>query len=347
MKKLFVLVFVLVMFASQAFGFNGTVQWQFRGDATITSGVAVSENILLFGDVTGKFYALNKNTGSVIWTKIGTHYTVCGTPSVTSNGNVIFAQEDGTITCLKISDGSKVWIYGNRDENNSNEALSDGVASGGEKIFAAKSDAKLYAHDENSGKVLWTFAAGEQGLRTAPAYSDGLVFLGEYDGLFDIIDASNGKRLNGGGSGGAINTPVIKNGVVYFSSWDGSVNAVKIKAVIPLWNVNVGDPITTSLTLSDEIAVVGTGRGNIVALNIKDGSIMWKYETQSGEISANPLIGDGVVVAGASQGNVFVFDAKTGGARHTIKGLNGMSTNGVYSEGTFYFVSSGEVCAVK
>ena len=74
---------------------------------------------------------------------------------------------------------------------------------------------------------------------------------------------------------------------------------------------------------------------------------MWKHETQSGEISATPLVGDGVVVAGASQGNVFVFDAKTGGVRRTIKGLNGMSTNGVYSEGTFYFVSSGEVCAIK
>ena len=347
MKKLFALIFVSFMIASQAYAFSGKVQWQFKVDEPVTSGIAVSGNTLFFGDVAGKFYAVNKNTGSVIWTKIATPYTVCGTPAITSNGNVVFAQEDGTITCFKISDGSKVWSYTNNDKDNSNEALNDGVVSGSGKIFAAKSNAKLYAHDENSGKVLWTYEAGDQGLRTAPEYSDGIVFLGEYAGLFDMINADDGKRINGGGAGGAINTPVIKDGVVYFSSWDGSVNAVKIKAVIPLWNVNVGDPVTTSPAVSDGVAVVGTGRGNIVALNIKDGSIMWKHETQSGEISVTPLIGEGLVIAGASNGDVLIFDAKTGGVRRKINGLNGMSSDGVYSEGTFYLVSSGEVCAVN
>ena len=356
MKKFLavLLVLVLALFASQALAFEGKIAWKVRYDSGITGGVSLSGSHLFFGDNTGKFYAVSRNNGAIIWTAQGTTAVHCGTPAVTSSGHVIFAQGDGAISCCNISDGKIVWQYVPKDdEKNSDvdahEDILDGTEAGGGRIYASKGDRKLYAHDEKNGKVLWTYEVSDQGIRNVPSYYDGQVFLGEYNGLFTIVDAKTGKRIGGGGAGGAINTPVVNNGNVYFSSWDGSVSAVKIKGIEPLWTVKVGDPVTTEPTVSEGIVVVGTGRGNIVALNANDGKEIWRYATdiKNGEISTAPLIGDSVVIAGADSGSVCVFNAKTGALLHTIPELNGITFDGLYSEGTFFFVSSGEVCALR
>ncbi|MBQ2617044.1 MAG: PQQ-like beta-propeller repeat protein [Synergistaceae bacterium] len=356
MKKvcIAVFVFVLALFAAQAWAVEGKLVWRFPYDARITSGVSLSGHTLLFGDQTGRFYAVNSNTGKVIWAKQGTTSMVCGTPSITAHGHVIFAQEDGAITCLSISNGARHWSYvpnehDDMHEVDTHEALTDGTTVGGGKVFAAKADRKLYAHDERNGKVDWTYLASDQGLRTAPSYSGGLVFLGEYDGTFSVINARNGKRIGGGGAGGALNTPTVKDGVVYFSSWDGSVTAVKIDGIEHLWTAKVGDPITTQPTVAEGIVVVGTGRGKVVALNARNGAEVWRCESlvRDGEIAAAPLIGGGVVLAAQASGNVIVLDAKTGELKNAITELDGMTYDGFYADGTFYFVSSGEVCAVN
>ena len=346
-RKIFLALFLISAFSIQAFGFNGDVKWQrdFGAGNSITSGIIVSGNNLLFGDVNGNFYAVNKNSGSRIWTASGNSgYGVEGYPAVTSNGNVVFTQSDGTITCLKISDGSIVWNF--IPNENRSETVNDGAVAGAGLIFMVKSDAKLYALNENDGSIAWTYKASSQGLRTAPKYSDGIVFLGEYDGIFSMIDAKTGTRINGGGAGGAVNTPEVANGVVYFSAWDGSINAVQIKSVIPLWDINIGDTVTTPPSINNGIIAVGTGRGTIAGINAKDGSILWKYETENGEISKNILNSGGAIMAGSDSGEIYVLNAKSGRLQTKVASKAGMSTDGAFSDGVFYFASDNKVYAI-
>ena len=339
MKKFILLFLFVFLFATQAFAFHG-VKWQFK--APVTSNITVNQNNVFFGDGLGVFYTLNKNSGSLIW-KYNDEGTIIGSPAVI-DGKVIFAKADGGITCLNLADGSLVWNYA--PSENENDSISDGVTAGGDLAFISKADAKLYAIDINTGRTVWTFQAGEQGLRTAPAYADNLVFLGEYNGIFNIIDAKTGKRLNGGGAGGAINTPAVNNGNVYFSAWDGSVQAVKIKSVIPLWNVNIKDTVTTAPVIADGIIAVGTGRGAVAALDEKDGSILWQFNCEKGSVSANPIIANGKVFAFPEGGNIYEFDAKSGRLRNTFE-TDGNITNPAYSEGVIYFSSGGNVCALS
>ena len=345
-KKFLVALLLVAILASQSFAFNNDVKWQRDIQTFLSGGIAISGNNLFFGDVSGNFYAANKNTGSIIWTVSGNSvYGVEGSPAVTSNGNVVFTQSDGSVTCLKISDGSVVWNYAPNENENSN--IIDGAAAGSGLVFMVKSDAKLYALNGSDGSVAWTYKASSQGLRTVPSYSDGIVFLGEYDGIFSMIDAKSGKRLNGGGAGGAVNTPVAANGNVYFSAWDGSVNAVQIKSVIPLWEIKVKDVITTPPALNDGIIAVGTGRGSVIALDAKGGEILWQYDTEAGEISANLLNGGGVILVGAGDGEILALDSKTGRLRNKLN-TQGAIHNGVFdnSDGTFYFGSGSTVYAV-
>ena len=325
--------------ASQAFAFHG-VRWEMKAPAS--SGLVVHQNNLLFGDASGTFYAVNKNNGSVVWT-YSDEGTIIGTPAVV-DGKVIFASSNGNITCLNLADGSSVWHYTPGEKFN--ETVNDGVTVGEGLAFVSKADAKLYALDVNTGKTVWTFQANEQGLRTAPAYSDGLVFLGEYNGIFNIIDAKTGNRVNGGGAGGAVNTPAVNGGNVYFSSWDGSVQGVQIKAVIPLWSVNIKDTVTTAPAVGGGIIAVGTGRGFVAALNEKDGSLLWNVNCENGSVSAKPIVANGKVFAAPEGGNIYEIDAKSGRIRNTFE-TGGIVAAPAYADGVIYFSSDGKVVALS
>ena len=341
MKKISLFAFLLVvLIASQAFAFHG-IRWEYK--ASVTSNIVVNQDKVLFGDSMGAFFALNKNSGSLVWSYQDNGGSIMGTPAVL-DGKVIFVAADGGITCLNLNDGSLVWEYSPRPDHN--DGIADGVTAGAGLAFISKADTKLYALDINTGNTAWTFQANEQGLRAAPAYSDGLVFLGEYNGIFDIINAKTGKRENGGGAGGAVNTPVVNNGNVYFSSWDGSVQAVKIKAVIPLWNVNVKDPITTAPVVADGIIAVGTGRGYVTVLSEKDGSILWQFNCENGSVSAKPIIANGKVFAFPEGGNVYEINAKSGRLINKFE-TGGIVTTPAYSDGVIYFASDGKVVALS
>lgn len=343
--KLFVLALLLSLITySEAQAFNASTKWTAQLDSALTSGIAISGNTLLLGTETGMFYAIDKASGSTLWDFKGTGI-ICGTPSIV-NGSVIFAQSDGTITCLNVSEGSTLWL--SRPYDDSSDSLSDGTASGGGMIFVSRSDGRLCALDDSNGHVLWTYEAQGRVLRTAPEYSEGFVLLGEYDGRLSIIDSQTGERLNGGGAGGAVNTPSINEGNVYYSAWDGSVKCFRLRDVVPVWSIKLQDPVTTSPVIESGIVLVGTARGSIAALDESDGRELWRFETNGGSVQAKPAVIDGLVFAGAEQGKLFVLDAKSGRLVNTFKTESGIDTNPAVSEEVFYFGNDrGEIYALQ
>jgi len=342
MKKFFLVFALIISLTTPAFAFHG-VRWQL--DASVTSNIIVDDGKLFFGDSIGDCYAVDKNSGEVLWT-YNAGGSIIGTPAIAydKENKIIFVSSDGSIVCLSVYDGSLIWEYEPRE--NKNDAVNDGSAVGSGLFFITKADGKLYALDVNTGRTVWTFKGGDQGLRTAPAYSDGLIFLGEYNGILNILDAKTGKRISGGGAGGAVNTPAPNDGKVYFSSWDGSVQAVQIKSVIPLWNTNIKDPITTAPAVSGGIIAVGTGRGLLVALDEQNGEMLWNFDPHGGSISAKPMIANGKVFACPEGGSVYELNSRTGRLIDKFE-TGGISTNPSFADGIFYFASDGKVIALS
>ena len=351
MRKVFISALVLVcLMAVSASAFSGREMWRLQLDSPITSGIAVSGNAVFFGTETGRIYAVNAKSGQIIW-DYKAENTIYGTPAIVRD-TVIFAQGSGELLAFKSAAGGLVWTAGGIGGQDTrgravNDGLSDGASTGGGLVYVSKDDRKVHAFSDKDGRTAWVYTASDQGVRVAPTYADGLVFVGEYDGIFSILDAKSGKRLNGGGAGGAINTPTVANGNVYFSSWDGSVNAVKIKGVEPIWHVNIHDTITTRPEISSGKIVVGTGRGAVVALDEKTGRALWKFDTNGGNISAKPVIADGLVFAGAETGALYVLDMNTGRVVGNFADANGLGANPAFSDGVFYFGSGNTIYAVQ
>ena len=126
---------------------------------------------------------------------------------------------------------------------------------------------------------------------------------------------------------------------MFFSSWDGSVQSVRVKGVTPQWKANVGDPVTTSPSFGGGKVFVGTARGNIAAIDAKDGQVLWQFDTQGGSVDAQPIFAEGLVFAGDGQGVLSILDAATGKQRFTFKTGRGIVGTPAFEGGVLYLGS--------
>jgi polyvinyl alcohol dehydrogenase (cytochrome) len=145
-------------------------------------------------------------------------------------------------------------------------------------------------------------------------------------------------------AGGSISAqPIVADGVVYWGSWDGYEHATKTDGT-SLWSVNLGqthdgscNPSTVGVASTATITtvsgtpalVVGGGDGQIYALRLSDGSVLW--HTQLGTppgtfLWSSPAVYNGSVYMGVSsfgdcpliRGKVVRLDVNTGAVQNTF-----------------------------
>src|SRR5580765_606292 len=84
-----------------------------------------------------------------------------------------------------------------------------------------------------------------------------------------------------------------------------------------LWKVSVPEGVESTAAIVGETVYIGTVDGQIIALSLKDGSTLWKYQTKAASLKASPAVRDGLVVIGDGEGIIHALDAKTGEKKWT------------------------------
>ncbi|MDR2529503.1 MAG: PQQ-binding-like beta-propeller repeat protein [Synergistaceae bacterium] len=329
---------LVVMFSlSPASAWSGKVGWTYNARYPISGSVVVAEGLVLAGDSAGNLHAVHAASGQLAWVYAGTN-TILGQPAI-SDKTVVFAQADGTVTALSLPDGALLWKHAPPTESYAADTILDGAAVGYGRVFVIKGDGKMAALSLEDGKALWTYESGA-GLRSAPWCADGMVYLGEQGGVFSAVNPKTGKRDWGGGAGGAINTPISDGENVYFSSGDGSVRAVRIKGVVPLWKAIVGEPVVTPPIPAGEKVFLGTAGGKVAALSKSDGSVLWTFDTHGGAVPGAPVSALGLVFVCGGQGMLFVLDDASGEAQFTFQAGSGLNGAPAFSGGVLFVGSA-------
>src|SRR6516162_9404934 len=65
-----------------------------------------------------------------------------------------------------------------------------------------------------------------------------------------------------------------------------------------LWKVSVPEGVESTAAIVGETVYIGTVDGQIIALALKDGGTLWKYQTKAASLKASPAVRDGLVVIG-------------------------------------------------
>lgn len=111
-------------------------------------------------------------------------------------------------------------------------------------------------------------------------------------------------------------TVSVSNGVVYGVD-DKFLYAVNATTGALLWQYRTGGRPSDIPTVADGVVYFAWTTnsqitGNLSALNLETGTLLWTFTSQINSIDTSPAVADGVVYFGSDDGNLYALNASTG-----------------------------------
>jgi outer membrane protein assembly factor BamB len=197
------------------------------------------------GGDAGGLVALDLRTGAERW-RVTTPMPVVNAPAI-ADGLVVSGRSDGVVTAYALATGAEAWSYDlsiGVDSFQTSLWSSPTIADG---VVYAGIQGRMAALDLATGAPLWTHDPSPMypwlGSRAAPAVADGVVItpFNRSVGFFGY-DATSGvpEWVNTGGAIAAMNaSPVIVDGVAYVANASGDLSALSIANGLVMWTRNL------------------------------------------------------------------------------------------------------------
>ncbi|NQY88341.1 MAG: outer membrane protein assembly factor BamB [Colwellia sp.] len=218
---------------------------------------------------------------------------------------VYSASRAGDVVAFDVKTGKQLWKVDLSDVNNERSfwdnrlpaLLAGGPVAGLNKVFVGSENGKIYALDAKSGELVWQAdIKGE--IISAPAVDSGVVVVNSASGIMKAFNANDGEELwkieqdvpaltlRG------ISQPVIASGGVIVGTGKGGVNIYLLNKGQQGWSTEIGEPTgstelervidvdTSPVVFGDKIYAVSS-RGNLAAIELKSGRVVWKRQYSS------------------------------------------------------------------
>ncbi|MGV3345567.1 outer membrane protein assembly factor BamB [Enterobacteriaceae bacterium LUAb1] len=217
--------------------------------------------------------------------------------------NTIYAADRfGVVKALDASNGKEKWRVDLAEKTgffskNHSAMLSGGLSVAGDKLYAGSEKGQVYALNTSDGSIAWqTTVAGEALSR--PVVSEGLVLIHTSNGILQGLDQHTGviawtvnldiPALSLRGE----SAPTSAFGAAIVGGDNGRVSAVLMKRGQIIWQQRIsqanGPTEIDRLSDVDTTPVIANGvvyalayNGNLTALDLRSGQIMWKREIGS------------------------------------------------------------------
>jgi outer membrane protein assembly factor BamB len=292
--------------------------WTVRARELIEFPPVVAYGRLYFATNSGRFLAVEAETGEVAWRK-EFHRITAASPTV---GDGIVYQPlmnapreerktaAGYMVALDADTGRQLWRF-KAGVMESSPLLRNGV------LYFGTFDDKLYAIDARTAKVRWTVKTGDD-VKGGPSYANGRIYFGSYDGKVYAADVRTGKLRwesgSQGGLGGTGNfyaTPAVAYGRVFIGNTDGKVYAFGARSGDLLWSKSTGGYVYSSAAVWNKTVYVGSYDDRLYALDAATGDVRWSFQA-NGDISGAATVLDGIVYFSTLERRTYGLDARTG-----------------------------------
>lgn len=115
---------------------------------------------------------------------------------------------------------------------------------------------------------------------------------------------------NIGSAAGSIFTPAISKADIFAVNFDGKIARFDSANLQEKWRIDTGKKITGGVGAADNVVVVGTSKGEVLAYD-DNGKALWQARVTS-EILSTPQIANGLVYVRSGDGRVFALSASDG-----------------------------------
>ncbi|WP_426447960.1 outer membrane protein assembly factor BamB [Siccibacter colletis] len=312
---------------------------------------AVQDGIAYAADRHGKVKAVNLSDGKEVWSidlAEKTGFFSANRPALlsggvaVSGGNVYVGSEKAQVYALNIADGSVAWQTKVAGEAISRPVIADGM------VLIHTSNGILQALNENDGAVKWTVNLDIPSLslrgESAPATAFGAAIVGGDNGRVSAVLMQQGQmiwqqRISQATGATEIDrlsdvdtTPVVAGNVVYALAYNGNMTALDLRSGQVMWKREIGS-VNDFIVDGNRIYLVDQN-DRIVALNTEGGVTLW---TQSDLLHRNltsPVLYNGNLVVGDSEGYLHWLNTADGRfvAQQKVDS-SGLRTEPVVAEG--------------
>ena len=149
-------------------------------------------------------------------------------------------------------------------------------------------------------------------------------------------------------NGGIVSSPSVTYGKVYFGSQDKNVYCIDARSSRLVWNFTTGTRIKSSPAVVDGKVYIGPDDGYVYCLDAYNGSVIWKKDA-GGYIEAqfsatvllrsSPEVADGSVYVGSLDSNVYCLDADNGNVNWIFKTEGYITSSLAVFDSAVYVVS--------
>lgn len=264
--------------------------------AGISSSPKIIDDKIMFGAHDKFFYALEPETGSIIW-KFETRDAIVTTPASDKN-SIYVGSQDGFLYSFD-KEGNIKWKFyaGSR--------IVGPPVFGNERVVFGTDEGILFVLSPE-GKLLWKFSAGGA-VRTAPSMVNDKIIFGSHDhclyclneyGLKEWKFVTGGPMWTGpciladGRVLWSVHDQTVQNAdkfLIYFGSFDGGLYCLDNPGNF-IWKFVTGGPCCSGPDCDGNTVYFGSSDGYLYSAGSKDGYLKWKFRT-TGRIGASaPLV---------------------------------------------------------
>lgn len=260
-----------------------------------------------YGPPDDSLIAIDARTGADLWVAtMGGEYDGTGSTPATANG-VVYASDLGGLHAFDAASGTPLWTF-----SDCGSVWGEGIDLTGGVVYVSGTSG-LCAVQAASGAQLWRFTAGDWDFGPL-AVANGVVYTsGDFSGAY-AVDAKTGRELwrRGGTAQFITSTPVVGNGLVYFSSQSDArlpgdpslLVALRTSDGTPAWTDQMPQPpgFTGGMTLAGGTSYVPTTGGllynnsDLYAFDASTGKPLWTSPVSG--YPSGPSVANGVVYVG-------------------------------------------------
>ena len=280
---------------------------------------AKNNTTLIVADSISKYYALNVETGEILWTKYNNAPFISDIKI--NEDNFYVTDSNNVLSCISIEDGTIIWQH--KSENNiikSTKKIS--IVINKDKVLFNNSVGDVNALDINNGNLKWITATGDKNSSIKP-------FLLKLSQL------------------------VINNNSVLFSNNNNSFYSVDLESGLTNWTQNINsylrpiviNDLVFTITTEGYLVIIDNPTGNIIKIT----DVFDKFKTkQRNKIKpVGFVMGIDNLLLSIDNGKLLVIDVSTGKAQSILKIDNNKISKPFVSNKNLYLVKDDAIIKLK
>jgi outer membrane protein assembly factor BamB len=253
------------------------------------------------------------------------------------DGVVYVGGGNGDLLALDLDSGKLRWKY---PTGNLIGESSPAVAGG--SVYIADLGGVLHAVNVRDGKPLWTFKTTSE-IKSSPVVVNDVVLIGSYDGHLYGVETKTGRlRWKVLTNGQVHATPAVQDGLTFIAGCDSIFRAIRVTDGREMYQIPSGAYTGASPVLDGDRAYFGTFNNEVLALDLKKRSVVWRYSQPDARFPyySSAAIDGGRVILGGRDKAVHAIDTATGKAAWTFMTRARVDSSPVVAGGRVYIGSS-------